>query len=92
MIDNGLESRCQLFDILVIDIKGKYEDNGETKEFSNDNPIPINLLTAFCESTGRAMSDKKGWQVKDLIPQAYKQNCILSMVENVQVEEDFKKK
>ena len=93
VIDNGLESRCQLYDILVIDIKGKYEDNGELKDFSNDSPIPETLLSGFCESTGRVMSEKtKGWQVKDLIPAGYKQNCILSLFENYQVDEETKKK
>lgn len=92
VIDNGLESRCQLYDILVQDIKGKYEDNGELKDFSNASPIPQELLASFCESTGRVMSDKKGWQVKDLIPAGYKQNCILTLFENYQVDEDLKKK
>ena len=94
VIDNGLESRCELYDILVIDIKGKYQDGEETKDFSNDSPIPKELLSQFCESTGRVMSDKlKGWQVKDLIPAGYKQGCILKLIENIQAEEeDLKKK
>lgn len=93
VIDNGLEARCELYDVLVLDIQGKFQDGEEIKEFSNDNPIPKELLAQFCEQTGRIMSDKsKGWQVKDLIPQAYKQNCILTLIENIQVEEDLKKK
>lgn len=93
VIDNGLESRCELYDILVVDIRGKYEANGEVKEFSSDNPIPQETLASFCESGGRLMCDKsKGWQVKDLIPAGYKQNCILTLIENIQVDEDLKKK
>lgn len=92
VIDNGLESRCQLYDILVVDIKGKYQDGEEVKDFSNDNPLPQEWLSQMCESSGRSMSDKKGWQVKDLIPAGYKQNCILALIENIQVEEDLKKK
>lgn len=92
-LDASIEARAELFDILVVDIKGTYEDNGETKEFSNENPMPKETLQAICEASGRVMSDPaKGWQVKDAIPKMYKHYCILLLVENMQLDEKTKKK
>ena len=92
--ESNVKARAELYDILVVDIKGKYIEGDVEKDFSYDNPPPPEWLAELCQIQGRKMSDKtKGWQLKDAIPDMYKHFCIMVLVENLKrVDEKTKKK
>lgn len=76
------ESRCELFDILLVDLKGKYLDaDGKKKDFSFASPIPESILKA-----GGASS------MKDVPSIAVKEKAILTHFEDVEEIENVAKK